>query len=383
MNCNLCGSGKKEKICKLCSNMQILGTFFPNEETDVVVCKKCGNVYVDVNATQEDYNNYYKSDSAHSLSYYEVYGKEQANKYFSDILNVFDKYINANSEIVDIASGVGDFSVFLKEKGYKNVSALDISDRCIKLLQEKNINAIKSDTIDCAEKYENTFDLAVFVHSLEHYLDFKSAILSAKKMLKKDGYLYIEVPDASKYCDIDAVPYTMFTLEHTFHLTLDTIDNIARVCGLTLIDKNSFYKANSYHVLYGLFKNNGKIEEAIYSSCAKDAVKKYSRFCAEKIKPSIEKYEKTQEKLILWGVGASTALLLNENFDNCNVISLIDRNPARQGLSYKIGSKELLIEDPSTIKDEEATIVILPYWYKDSIAKQIEEMGFKNKISSL
>lgn len=383
MKCNLCGSEEKEKICKLCSNMQILGTFFPNEETNIVVCKKCGNVYVDVNATQEDYNAYYKSESAHALSYYEVYGEEHTNKYFSDILNIFEKNIDKNSKIVDIASGVGDFSLFLKNKGYKNVSALDISDRCIKILKEKNIDTIKSDTINFDKKYEGKFDLAVLIHSLEHYLDFKSAINGAKKLLKKGGYLYIEVPDASKYCDVDAVPYTMFTLEHTFHLTLETIDNISRTCGLSLVDKNIFYKAGSYHVLYGLFKNEGEIKEPKYTLETKNAVEKYEKFCANKIKPSIEQFEKSKEELILWGIGASTALLLNETFNNCNVISLIDRNKARQGLNYKIGERNLTIKDPSTIENGVGTIVILPYWYKASISKQIKEMGFKNKIVSL
>ena len=88
--------------------------------------------------------------------------------------------------------------------------------------------------------------------------------------------------------------------------------------------------------------------------------------------------------MILWGIGASTALLLNETFDKCNVIQLIDRNPARQNLSYRMGGGNFLsIQDPSDITETDATIVIMPYWYHDSIQKQILEMGFKNKITSL
>ena len=47
--------------------------------------------------------------------------------------------------------------------------------------------------------------------------------------------------------------------------------------------------------------------------------------CWKKTEDLRSEFEKTQEKLILWGIGASTALLLNNTFNNCNVIQLIDR----------------------------------------------------------
>lgn len=383
MTCLVCGCEEKEIISKLCSNMKILHKCFKEGDTYVVSCKKCGNTYVDISAEQKDFNEYYKSDSARALSYYEVYGEEPSNKYFTDILNKFQNLIDKNSQIVDVASGVGDFSLFLKNKGYKNVYGLDIDETCIKSLKEKGINAILSDTIHLDKTLENKFDLAVFGHSLEHYFDYRGAVLSAKKMLKKDGYLYIEVPDASKYSDIDAVPYTMFTYEHTFHATQNTMKNFARAYGLKLIDTNTFYKAGSYWVLYGLFQNNGEVQNTVYDNFTQECVRKYAQESATKVKEMIKPFEESKEKLILWGIGASTAFLLNDAFNNCNVDMLIDRNPARQGLAYNIGGKNITIKDPKDIKDSSATIVILPYWYKNSISKQIKEMGFKNKVVAL
>ena len=50
---------------------------------------------------------------------------------------------------------------------------------------------------------------------------------------------------------------------------------------------------------------------------------------------------------------------------------------------YTIGNRNLLIEDPVVINDDEAVILVLPYWYKDSIVTQIKDMGLKNKICTL
>lgn len=381
--CPICKSNKTEFITKLCSNMKIMGEHFKNSEADLVCCQKCGLVFSNIEATQDDFNKYYTSPNCCPLSYKELYGEENSNQYFNEILNKFKHLINQDSYIIDIASGSGDFALYLKENGYKNIYVLDINEQAINSAKEKGLNAIKSDTMEIPQELINKFDIAILGHSLEHYLDIDKVLLNIKKILKPEGYLYIEVPDAEKYSNTDSVPFTMFTYEHLYHFTLNTMENLANAFGYKLLDKKQFFKAASYDVLYALYRNNGEYKETIYDETNKKAIKQYVTHCQNKLIPYISKFEKSQEKLILWGIGASTALLLNETFDKCNVIQLIDRNPARQNLSYRIGRNFLSIQDPSDITETDATIVIMPYWYHDSIQKQILEMGFKNKITSL
>ena len=363
--------------------MQIMGEHFPQGEMSIVSCKQCGFVYNDMAAVQEDFNRYYSSPNSQSLSYYEAYGKESTEKYFNDILNNIQKHISLDSQIVDIGGGLGDFACFLMLHGYQNVYVLDISTKCINEAHKRGIKGILSDTFTFDQSLSEKFDLAIFGHSLEHYLDIDRAIASTKQMLKADGHLYIELPDAQKYCDEKAVAYTMFTYEHLCHFTLNTMDNIANAFGLSLLDKGRFLKADSYHVLYGLYKNGNYIKDVKFDNTAENAIRKYAEHSKKQLDAAISDLEMSKEKLILWGIGASTALLLNHTFDRCNVISLIDRNPARQGIEYQIGDRILTIQDPETIKDDDATIVVLPFWYKDSIMAQIKDMGFKNKVVAL
>ena len=82
-------------------------------------------------------------------------------------------------------------------------------------------------------------------------------------------------------------------------------------------------------------------------------------------------------------MGTSTAQLLSGNFDNCNIVKLIDSNPYRQNVNYWVGGKEYKIEAPESVANDDGTILILPLMYDKSIRLQIKEMGLKNEVKSL
>ena len=381
--CKICGCGDKNVIFELCSNLKLMGEHFPESPSIMTECPNCGLVYVDMEAEQKDFDRYYTSPNSNPFGYYEIYGEENTNKYFNDILDKFRGKINFESCILDHAGGSGDFTKFLHSKGYKNAEQLEISEKCAELAKGKGVTTLLINGCEKPEKkLENKYDLITMIHSLEHFKDIDRVINNAKEMLKPEGYLYIEVPDASRYTKTDSVPYTMYTLEHIYHFTLDTMENLGRAFGLKVVDKGQFFKAESYDVMYGLYKI-GEARDIQYTSSDKDAVLEYGKHSAKRLEPYIKRFEETQEKLILWGIGASTALLMNGTFDRCNVLQLIDRNEQRQGLKYKIGGKYFKVQSPDTIKDKEAVIVVLPYWYHDSIMKQIKDMGFVNPVKSL
>ena len=383
MKCRLCGSDETSFVCRMAANMRILGRDFPTSPVDFVVCRHCGNVYADLPITQDEVTSYYRSESAHSLSYYEVYGEAAADAYFSDILHNFEGVIGKDAAIVDVASGIGDFAQFLGKQGYADVHALDCDARSLVILKERGIPAIASDAMTCPAGEAGKYDMALMIHSLEHILSFDKAIETVKQMLKPSGYFYVEVPDAENYCDNEDAPYTMFTYEHTFHLSLDTFDNLARAFGLRLVKKGGFYKADSYHVIWALFRNGGERQPVKYVDSVRAAVAAYDARSKRRAQELVAPLAASGKRLILWGIGASTASMLDGHFDDCDAEMLIDRNPARQDLVFHVAGKDLAIEPPEHIHDDAATIVILPFWYKDSIARQIREMGFQNEVVAL
>lgn len=382
MKCQLCGSKEKKVLTKLCSNMKIMGPSFPEEDSYVVACKQCGTVYVDINVEQTAFTQYYSSEYSKSLSYIEVFGKDEATIYYENIEKRISKYTSKDSKILEIGGGIGELALFLKEKGYNDITVMEPSERCVKLCSEKNIETILSDGFDIPKEIHEKYDFIIINHTLEHILDYDIIMKNARKMLRENGHMYIEVPDADKYSSTNFVPYWFFTYEHIVHFNLEAFDNLANAFGFVINEKQSYFKCNSYNVMYAIFEKSNERKKIRYIDSLEKSVQDYINICEEKLKPVIDRIKETKEEIILWGVGTSTAQLLNGNFDECNIIKLVDSNPYRQKVEYVVGGKKLKIEDPSTIK-EDATILILPLMYDSSIRKQISKMGLKNKVLSL
>ena len=287
-----------------------------------------------------------------------------------------------HSKILDWGGGIGELAEFLRTNGYTDVTVLEPSMRCINICRERGIPTIYSDGFEVPEEYVGKFDFIIVNHTLEHILRFDKSLVSIRKMLNDTGRIYIEVPDAAMYAQTNFVPYWFFTYEHIFHMVLKSFDNLAASFGLKLIEAQSYKKCDSYHVIYGIFEKSNAQAAIEYSDEAELAIRRYLAVCEDKLRPVIEKLARSGEPLILWGIGASTAQLLEGNFDACNVIKLVDSNPYRQKVRYKVAERYLNIEDPSTI-DDVGTILILPLMYDNSIRKQIKAIGLKNKVLSL
>ena len=260
---------------------------------------------------------------------------------------------------------------------------MDVNEKAVQSIENKGVTGILSDTINIDESLKNKFDLVMFSNSLEHYYEFNKAIESAKSMLKDNGYIYIELPDAERYCEIKNAPFMLFTYEHLYHFTTNTMKNIANSQGLKVINIKQATKCGGFEVIRTIYQKTDMPKNTIeFDETGEKCIKKYISHSNLTLS-SIKKYEESQEKLILWGIGASTALLLNGIFDNCNVIQIVDRNTKRQGLEYQIGNKIFHIEPPKNVIDKDATIIIMPFWYRDSIKKSITELNLTNKIETL
>ncbi|MDC3150026.1 class I SAM-dependent methyltransferase [Alphaproteobacteria bacterium] len=216
----LCGS-KKNKILFKYDRYNLL--------TSVALCLKCGLVYTNKILSHEKLIKFYSSDSYRF--FYNVLKSKKKNiaddKYIDDqifdeestqnSLSIIKKIYKSNSSevILEFGSGYAQISRSIPRKG--KLVCIDYSEKAISYLKKKGIEAHMGG-IDVLDKLNYQFDLIILNHVVEHFYDFKNELSQIIKYLKKDGMIYIEVPNLDSKYNLD-----QFQNAHNYYFTKNTL----------------------------------------------------------------------------------------------------------------------------------------------------------------
>lgn len=381
MSCPICKNNEKKILYKLCDNMKIMGENFPDSASFIAKCTCCGLTYVDTMATQANILDYYKYEAT-APKYYDMFDKKDTDDYYEHLCKLIKPYINKYSSILDIAGAWGEFATYMTAMGYEDITDLDPSSKCISYAEEHGVKTLMADSINMNNAKEKSFDLVILNHSLEHIIDVENTMLNIGKVLRDDGFLFIEVPDVEEYINEEAAPFNFLTYEHVLHLSMNDMNNLAAIYGYEIVDSGKYYKkVSNYPSIYAVMKKYVCGSRSItYSGISEMSMLRYLKKSQNKLEEFLTPLRQSGEELILWGIGASTAILI-DSFVGCNVKELIDRNPSRQGLQFNINENHYAVKGPEEVG--EGTIVILSIPYHNSIERQIRQMGYDNKIVAL
>lgn len=115
------------------------------------------------------------------------------------------RYIANNPEmnVLDIACGFGTGSAHLKKQGAKNVTGVDISEHAVSHCISKysgieNLSFLNGDALSLNFD-EDSFDLIVSIHTMEHVIDDNLFLQQLKLWLKPNSKIVLEVPLLMKY----------------------------------------------------------------------------------------------------------------------------------------------------------------------------------------
>lgn len=105
---------------------------------------------------------------------------------------------STKSKVFDIGCGMGRFLLAFREKGYSNLSGIDIDDYQINIAKKEKIEATLIDANEYFSKNKKKYDLVSMIDCLEHIdkdrqIDLLSGI---EKSLGDNGSLLIQVPNA-------------------------------------------------------------------------------------------------------------------------------------------------------------------------------------------
>lgn len=135
---------------------------------------------------------------------------------------------------LDFGCGTGEFLKTLKTKGWNitGVEPSDVARQKAESITHQKINASLS------ELSNKQFDVISAWHVIEHVPDLNQVIAELKRLLKKDGTIFIAVPnyespDAEKYKDLWAgydVP------RHLWHFSRNSMKQLLNSHGLAVIE---------------------------------------------------------------------------------------------------------------------------------------------------
>ena len=114
---------------------------------------------------------------------------------FKTAIHYIDKYIKENDKLLDVGAGTGKYSIYYSTKGY-DVTAVELVKHNLKIIEKNNkdIKCILGNAIDLSKLPDNTYDITLLFGPMYHLISYEDklkSLLEAKRVTKKNGYIFI------------------------------------------------------------------------------------------------------------------------------------------------------------------------------------------------
>jgi 2-polyprenyl-3-methyl-5-hydroxy-6-metoxy-1,4-benzoquinol methylase len=267
--CTICGNNKLTEFIKYSKPPKIEKKFNIKKEYKrrYLRCTDCNHFISDQNLI--NLNTHYEKE--YSKIHYQ--NNDNLKKTFKKIINYpIKKSDNKNRilrinnflshleikknkkkiELLDVGSGLGVFLHEAKKIGWKcysNEPGIEASSFIKKKLNIKTFNS-KFEKISTNKK----FDIVTFNKVLEHVERPHKFLNKAKKLLKPNGFIYIEVPDGESAIKVSKNRQE-FTIEHLHVFAFESIMGLIKKCSLLPIKIERIKEVSGKLTLFAFVKN--------------------------------------------------------------------------------------------------------------------------------
>jgi SAM-dependent methyltransferase len=353
---------------------------------DVVACRACGFVYADTSATQEDYNEFYERMSKYSDpatgtgSGALAWDAERLRDTAAMVARFLD---SSESRILDLGCAGGGLLCCLRALGFNNSIGVDPSASCVAKVKAKGLDGVQS-SIGSLTLPPRSFDCIVLSGVLEHVRDLHGALEGLVPLLKTNGFLYIEVPDATAYAEYLYSPFQDFNTEHINHFSPSSLRSLVRRFGLGPVfqgRKSIRSSATSFYPdIYGVFRadSHGTGEDGTDDLTSR--IKLYiaaSRQMMSELSERLDLDLAGNSGVIVWGVGQLTMKLLKYSpLGRSKIVAFADSSPVNRGRILR----QVRIVGPENLREMPHPIVIASLLHQTEIAQQIGSMSLDNRL---
>jgi len=345
---------------------------------DVVQCTRCGAFYADNIGETMPLMHYYEMMSKYETEAFSV--SQEALAEYAFAIGFLRGHIAPEQSIIDIGCGNGAMLHMLQEQGFRHLTGLEPSEKnCRGITERWGIRAVAGALgEDIPPLVGETFDVVLMEGVLEHLIDVQGNVRDALAYLKKDGALYLNVPDLAAFPDCHDL-YQQFSVEHVNFFSLPSMQNLMGAFGMTCVAYNrngygvfTLWRHASEGVTARTFDQAGTADMHIYLAGAEQL--------AAQMKDRLTPYR--GREVYVWAAGTHTAMLYQLGLlDGIHVRAIIDSNANYQGKEIYgvpvIAPQELVAREP-------LPIIISSQLAQDAIHTQIKEkMGLPNEVVRL
>lgn len=376
-----------QRLCPICSsaeNNHLYKQVFGNKSVaimewyDVIACKKCGFIFADNIPDQEEFSRYYAEMSKYEFNYNGGVVSEDYISHFQKIVDfIIPSISNKKVKIIDIGCSTGCLLSLLKKNGYMNLLGVDPSLFCANTVRSLyGIESIASDIFHFEPNEK--FDLVILSAVLEHFIDLDGALEKIYAILKEDGLLFVEVPDAARFNEYIYTPFQQFSIEHINYFSKVSTANLLSKFFFDIIKiENNENKVNQtidpdIFILSKKVNRDENRRVIVKDRICEDNLKDYIVKCA-KIDADVNAIIRNKlahvDKFIIWGVGTHTQRLIGAGLDLSKVLYFVDSNARYRGKKIK----GVEIKSPVEIKDS-APVLISTFSYQEEIIRQIRDV---------
>lgn len=223
--------------CPVCSqkDFQLLNNndrYFMKLHT--VGCNICGLVQVNPRPSEagvqyfyiNEYRKFYQGVSSPDETYIHQHHKYERMKYLVSYIKRFTGFFESVN-ILDIGCSEGAFFSVLRQEGFLgNLYGVELNSSFANYASVNNRALVRSSI----EELNVPCDLITLNHVFEHLLKPAEFLSAIKRLLKQDGIIFIDVPDAEEYQSIADLH-----IAHLFHYSTRTLTSLFEICGYEII----------------------------------------------------------------------------------------------------------------------------------------------------
>ena len=159
-------------------------------------------------------------------------------------IELLEKHLPQKGKVLDLGAGTGDFLQTAKKNAWE-IEGIEPNEKARKIAEEKQV-FLKTESKSFAG---SAFDVISMWHVLEHVPDLEKQLNELDRLLKKNGVLFIAVPNFKSY---DAEHYQEFWAaydvpRHLWHFSKTSISKIFDEFGFEIVATHPL-KFDSYYV---------------------------------------------------------------------------------------------------------------------------------------